>query len=437
MEGHVQTVEDNLIDSLSFKLRPGASYVTNRRSVTFWPQGGNDYSPNGVKVIKISLNADDWLDPSTVKIFFDIQNKDNTKELVPLVCGGWGFFRRLRILCGGQIVEDIDNYNRVHEMFHIMKPTERRINDAIEGFGIIESNNWTFGAPDKPSPLAATKTQTIAFTPMAGLFRQEKYLPIRYCPIQIELEIVGNAADALDDTQVAASGSDPAKGSTSFSISNVQMKADVVQLDNTLDNEYTAYLMTGKKLPIHFTALTSASQVITSIQTNVNVSRSLTRLKAVFVSLYMQAIAGASKTEKESNYFWHPMGATKYDSVSELQFQLQIGSKLFPEYPIRSLGEAFYQLRKTFGIHYGNDQMNLQQRAYRSQKFVIGIDLEKVLGSSFTGYNSKAGDLLTLKLDKSSSSTVSLSPANTYKMFYVLSHDCIMNVAISGVEILD
>ena len=41
MEAHAQSVEDNLIAPLSFKLRPGASDVTDRRSVSFFPQGGN------------------------------------------------------------------------------------------------------------------------------------------------------------------------------------------------------------------------------------------------------------------------------------------------------------------------------------------------------------------------------------------------------------
>ena len=49
MESHAQATEDYLIDGLSFKLAPGASYVTNRRSVTFYPQGGNSYTPTGVK----------------------------------------------------------------------------------------------------------------------------------------------------------------------------------------------------------------------------------------------------------------------------------------------------------------------------------------------------------------------------------------------------
>ena len=40
MEAQAAAVEDHLIDSLQFNLRPGASYVTSRRSVTFHPQGG-------------------------------------------------------------------------------------------------------------------------------------------------------------------------------------------------------------------------------------------------------------------------------------------------------------------------------------------------------------------------------------------------------------
>ena len=34
----------------------------------------------------------------------------------------------------------------------------------------------------------------------------------------------------------------------------------------------------------------------------------------------------------------------------EFEYQLQIGSKLYPEYPIRSHNEAFYQLKKAFGV---------------------------------------------------------------------------------------
>ena len=93
MEAHAQSVEDNLIDSLSFKLRPGASYVTDRRSVTYFPQGGNSYAPAGVQVIKMMLTGDSWMDPSTVKLFMNVRNKTGAPT-EPHVSGAWGMFRR-------------------------------------------------------------------------------------------------------------------------------------------------------------------------------------------------------------------------------------------------------------------------------------------------------------------------------------------------------
>ena len=47
LEETVNAIEDHLIDSLSFKLKPGAQYVQSRRSVTFYPQGGNHYRVQG------------------------------------------------------------------------------------------------------------------------------------------------------------------------------------------------------------------------------------------------------------------------------------------------------------------------------------------------------------------------------------------------------
>ena len=74
LEATTNAIEDHLIDSLSFRLQPGASYVTNRRSVSFFPQGSNIYkSIAGTKVIKINLTGDGWLDPSTVQLQFNLK----------------------------------------------------------------------------------------------------------------------------------------------------------------------------------------------------------------------------------------------------------------------------------------------------------------------------------------------------------------------------
>ncbi len=129
VEAMASGIEDKLIDGLSFKLNPGASYVTDRRSVTYHPQGDN------------------WLDPSTLRIMFTLTNDDlvAAKRLRTL-SGPWSFFRRMRILAAGQLVEDIDNYNRIHEMMHLLIAKDSRQNDAAEAFGQTwDAQQWRGG----------------------------------------------------------------------------------------------------------------------------------------------------------------------------------------------------------------------------------------------------------------------------------------------------
>ena len=430
MEGHAQSVEDTLIDSLSFKLRPGASYATSRRSVSFFPQGGNDYKPNGVKVIKIGLNGDQWLDPSTVKLFFTVQNTDGTNALALKVPYPWIFFRRVRVLCGGQIVEDIDDYHRVHQQFHLMRPSERRYNDMVEGFGQT-GNLWDFDhtSQEGSASLAATKSRTVCFTPFIGLLRQEKFIPVRYAPIQLEFEVVNAATDAV----LGATGSNQ---SVSFVIQDVQLKCDLVDLDNTLDNEYTQYLMTGKSLPIHYTAITHSSQIFTNIKNDVHVSRSLTRLKSVFITMFAKPDTRVPGKDV-CNDFWHPMDGGSYDFDKELEIQVQIGSKLYPEYPIRSLAEAYYQLRKTVGLHFGNEQMAINDKSYREDSFIAAIDLEKVLGAAFTGTNTMDGQLMILRFKPANASTMALPANTTCYAYYTLIYDAVLQINLAGVTVLE
>ena len=77
MEETASSIEDHLLEGLSFKLKPGASYVQSRRSVSFFPQGGNSYSSTGVRVIRISLTGaqGEWLDPATLAVMYTVNNR--------------------------------------------------------------------------------------------------------------------------------------------------------------------------------------------------------------------------------------------------------------------------------------------------------------------------------------------------------------------------
>jgi hypothetical protein len=136
VESMANSVEDYLIDGLSFKLKPGASYVDERKPVTYHPQGSNIYTlAGGTILIKILLTGDQWLDPSTVRVVFDLVNTGTGAQVLRPLGGPRTYFRRMRVLCNGQIVEDIDDYNRVHEMFLVLNPYEARVNNKVEAFG--------------------------------------------------------------------------------------------------------------------------------------------------------------------------------------------------------------------------------------------------------------------------------------------------------------
>ena len=147
--------------------------MLDRRSCTFHAEGSNSYSPQqGTKVFRFRLAGDgSWLDPSTFRIRFDVVNDDPNsaaKKLRP-IGRPHGFFRRLRISLRGQIIEDIDNYNRVSELFHLLQSPQSKYNDSIEGFGYsspIENLTTTATLP------GITNYQTVMFQPLCGIFYQ-------------------------------------------------------------------------------------------------------------------------------------------------------------------------------------------------------------------------------------------------------------------------
>ncbi|MFM7985510.1 MAG: hypothetical protein ACKPKO_39965, partial [Candidatus Fonsibacter sp.] len=135
---------------------------------------------------------------------------------------------RMRILAGGQILEDIDMYNRVHEMFSIFGSSESRISDYSEGF----NNYWEDKASSTEISVQILKgifqgeSQTVLFRPLSGILRQRKYIPLRYMPLTIELSLVDNATDPL--VQVQGNIFTNGNNSTAWSILNAQVKCDLV-----------------------------------------------------------------------------------------------------------------------------------------------------------------------------------------------------------------
>ena len=141
-----------------------------------------------------------------------------------------------------------------------------------------------------------------------------------------------------------------------------------------------------------------ALHTLARADTQVNVSRSLTALRSVFMSLDKTCPADRIRYHNKS---WHTFyitmlgtrhGPLHYVNVANAikHLQLMLGSKMYPEYRIASHAERFYKLRNSLGIQTSHvHALDITGDDYHTTKFVVGFDTDKMLGLACTGINTQ------------------------------------------------
>ena len=99
------------------------------------------------------------------------------------------------------------------------------------------------------------QSRRVVFTPMFGLLHQVKLLPLRYCPLQIEPELVNNGADS-----VHVGSYNGETHTANWDMTDIQINCDLLTLDNSLENEYASHLLSSKTLPINFSTWNHTNQ---------------------------------------------------------------------------------------------------------------------------------------------------------------------------------
>jgi hypothetical protein len=435
MEAISNGVEDYLIDGLSFKLPPGSSYITDRRNTTYWASGSNIYNPDtGTKLLKFYLAGDDgnWLDPSTVRIQFTLKNNSASGHYLRPLSEPYSFFRRVRILAGGVLVEDILDYNRCQEMMYSFMNHNVRDNNDIESWGyrydsLLTNNNYT---TDTLPGIASGSSLVVSFKLLSGLLSQNKLIPIKFCPWTIELELVSGKEDVIVSPGANIVFTADNTGNV-WEINNPQLKCDICTLDNSLNNSYIEHLLAGKALPIKYSTFINQQSSISGSNIAVQVARAVSRLQKAFITFYKTG--GSAVVDKTALKFYHPMAGT-LDITKDLEFQLQLGSKLYPEYPCKSISECFYILRKTLNLpEFHQHSIGITFKDFIDHKFIFTTNFEKVPESSWTGTNTKAGQLLIVKVKANDSSLTDIAST----MFITLVSEQILEVRDVGCTVYD
>ena len=203
--------------------------------------------------------------------------------------------------------------------------------------------------------------------------------------IELELELADNDAPIIPNYNSACSADTT---STSWKIHNCQTKCDILSLDNSLNNSCENHLFGGNILKTVYGTYISSLQTTTSADTQVNVSRSLAALRSVFMSLKTFTEARVKWFNKSWNSFYSTIIGNRNgpsninDSNAEIQhLQLMIGGKMYPEHPIRSHAECFYNLRKSLGVQANSlHALDIKGNEYHNHKFLVGFDTKKNAG---------------------------------------------------------
>jgi hypothetical protein len=188
--------------------------------------------------------------------------------------------------------------------------------------------------------------------------------------------------------------------SQNYSLVNCYMLCDLVTLDSSVQNSYYKSLLSGAALSLVIPQYTTIHYPIADAATlALVVQRAFTRNVAVFVSF-------ARSTSSVKDFVYPDINITGYNNYnppspqladSPFSFQLQLGSKLWPEQPMSSMAEMYETLRKAVGTHNQDiKNISIDRHDYTDGSFLLGVDLEKNLGDPFSAQNTRAGDVLRL-----------------------------------------
>eukprot|EP00438_Fugacium_kawagutii_P017838 Skav201727 [mRNA] locus=scaffold311:665528:668862:+ [translate_table: standard] len=465
-----------------------SQYITSRRFVNFFPSGSNVYAPNqGNKNIRFNLSADDnnYIDLSSIRVFATLQNTDaDQKKFLRPLAGLHAFFQRYMLNVAGQQVQDIIEYNRHCELYECLKPKDVRDMDDIESganprwdsdfhdyatgldvflqphtdgdtgsggvvtvttggdhneFGRINKNYTRHSLTGIPG---ANGKARFSHKPCCGLLDTNYYIPLRYAPLELQFQIVSDGTEPVVVPQGGTGDKTDAKGyyftsgdvSTSWELNNVFIRAEVITLDNTVNNNIVSHLLQGQSLKLVFPMYHTITQSFNAGggEINMNIVKSSSKLTGAFITLYRNIRTGDGLTDagefqgrylpdnyvfKRWNYFYNPMinkrinnsGLADTDALKgegfqawskNLSWQIQLSnSQKYPEFECQSLAETFYFLRRAINfMNPDQDSLSFSYRQYRESKFIIGMSFEKMADVNFTGYNSKLSGITNFKI---------------------------------------
>ena len=421
LDANQQAADQVLLGQLNYKLPSTASYILDRRAVSFFTNSAGTYSPTGVWTFRIQLNSDHaWADLNTLSLSFTIKNTAGANTRLMNKCHGpWSLIQRMRVSVSGTVVEDLQYYGRLHEQFYQLSSSDMQRTEATRGF----LARGRYGARFTRAKIAGGQTYTVAMKPLSGLLQCGRFFPIAWCPIVIECELA-----PADVSWVSGPTLTPGDGLTytqQYELSDARINVDLCTLDSSMHEEFSKLMENGGSLPLTITSFAHFNQAILGANPVVSLTRACSRIRDVLWSFTRRRIAGnipitevaidpdlpdplPPNTQIDQvvswvNDFFYPKRSDVdvNDATDACLYEAQwwLGAKsLGPEQTFRYTHEYLQELYKALG--YLNDTKalpDLDRYHYLTECHMGGVTLERALNVAMTGLSSRSGSLLSVQ----------------------------------------
>ena len=391
MESTLSAQEDHVISQLDFALPKVASYVTLREECVYTPAGAV-FRPDGLRLMRIPITSDGFVDASTICIEATLRNNSTTKVLTMSDPSFASMISEMRVFMSGVEVERIQDYGRLVETLNRGLSMEKRINNADLELEISRDANGTgkgigFGNNSgyiHPEPINFGESVTMFHKPLLGICQQKNFIPTWALTSQglvIEILLCSGMADPLLTGVDGALAGDP---SQDWSIEQVRLHCDIIQISSQMKNSYASHILTGKSLTIPMRSYTTVRFTNSADQTLLQIPRTFSRLNAVMVTFFKST--GGPTSASPTNYLMAP--------PNTISTTIQCGSLKFPQNRYSGLKEAYWRYLKGMGIvHSSAHAANVNFHEFSHSSFQAHFDLERVANANHSGANTHEGVL--------------------------------------------
>ena len=373
---------------LSYELpAPSTAVVERKQHCRAYPSSASTLSHTGTRTVRIRLGGEGFIDPSSVRLQYTIVNAEG-KWMRPYT-GPWGVWGTVRLLSGGTEIDHIADYGRFHTqyMWNQLSMADQWGSAAIEGMHVSDTSASNNGQP-KMGEINGGGSFTCMHKLGLSLFSNQKLLPVKFAPLEVELTLRDTISDWLNPGN---------NGSQVFSLTDVQILYDSMELDEAVQNALFSSLLKNRVLSI---PCMNAHQMVFPVNagaTSISFSsvRAFSRLSQVWLTF--------RKTGPRSTQFICPgplPGAgddadpVAMQNTAVPQVRLSIGPANWPNpSPASTSAEMHYMLTKALGY-----QPNITRWGFEHESFTMVFDLKKIPHDVLTSLSTRSGDLLRVEI---------------------------------------